>query len=698
MKKTIKSTMLFAAAAMAFTGCVKADFATPEVTIYEYVFKVSAPETKAILGEAAVEYEAGDKLGIFAASSSQIEASLDVTTTPVTVKVQVPAALPAGTIVYAYYPFSASNSAATANAVTLSIPSEQNQDGVTYDADAMPMAAVPYEVKAEVAEESEVAADDLYMKNLAAVAQFNVYAAEASAEKILSVKFESTTGIAGEFVCDLTSAQAPESLSGNVVTTSVTSDLVVGTSAAKAEVYMVLAPGDHAGSVTVLTDKGEYIFNVETPITFQRSVVKPLGLNLANADQVVKYKGGIENADDLVAFAAAVNAGESLAPWTNADGRVVLLNDIDMQGVTSWTPIGSSTIKFSSNVPSLTSGRMFTGYFDGQGHSIKNFAMNCTNSTANAAWGLFGCAGPGAVIKNIVFDSSCTLTVNPTAYTDCGLIAGILWDARVIDITNYAPMNFTATAGLDAKRITMGIVGAAHAQNDSSVVRRVVNKGAMTATGGGSDESGGNAIHVAGIVGFSNSVNSPVHPVVIEYCDNHGNMTSATGRTSGIVAAANQYTHIRNCDNFGDQMNTFEKSKGARLGNITALTGAGCAIYDTRNFGDIISTTSGAVSGILCLVNNDANIFVRVETYGDVVSDMDYSYKGYFFAQNQKTNAVFEDCVVGGRIGKYNGGTYQFEEATAANFWNFMGKTKDADHIAAMKPYFTFTTVTPSVE
>ena len=116
-------------------------------------------------------------------------------------------------------------------------------------------------------------------------------------------------------------------------------------------------------------------------------------------------KGGIATAADLVEFAAAVNAGESFAKWMNSEGKVVLLSDIDMASVTSWTPIGDAVSNWASNKLSITSGNPFTGYFDGKGFSIKNFNMVCTNSKSGAAWGLFGALGSGAVVENIVIYS-----------------------------------------------------------------------------------------------------------------------------------------------------------------------------------------------------------------------------------------------------------------------------------------------------
>ena len=125
--------------------------------------------------------------------------------------------------------------------------------------------------------------------------------------------------------------------------------------------------------ITLTTSEGTYSRNVyKTGVTsyvqkgdnfYAKHLAKPM-YAFANA-------GGIANADDLVAFAAAVNAGESIVNWMNADGKVVLLNDIDMSSVTSWTPIGSSAFNWASNALTLASGKMFTGYFDGQGYKIK---------------------------------------------------------------------------------------------------------------------------------------------------------------------------------------------------------------------------------------------------------------------------------------------------------------------------------------
>ena len=430
--------------------------------------------------------------------------------------------------------------------------------------------------------------------------------------------------------------------------------------------------------ITFTTTEGSYSRNVyKTGVTsyvqkgdnfYAKHLAKPM-YAFANA-------GGIATADDLVAFAAAVNAGESIVNWMNADGKVVLLNDIDMSSVTSWTPIGSSAFNWASNALTLTSGKMFTGYFDGQGYKIKNFKMVCDNTVAGSAWGLFGGLGAGAVVENLVIDESCSLELKATNQTDCGVVAGMMWDAKVRNITSNAAMKFD---GKYTKRITMAVVGMAFAETDSTVVKNVVNNGKIVASDGGSSENGGNAIQVAGILGFgTNHLNSSEIVAVLD-CTNNGDMESATARTSGIAAACNRYTHLRGCKNYGDQVNTFNRKtesagSAARIGNITCITGTGSSLYDCINYGDVISTTKGAIAGIICLINDDGCVLENVATYGRVITDRAAkSYCGAFFGQCNK-KATFTNCICGGAFGTYNGGDYQVTDLTAENYWDYIGQ------------------------
>ena len=386
--------------------------------------------------------------------------------------------------------------------------------------------------------------------------------------------------------------------------------------------------------------------------------------------------GGIATAADLMEFAAAVNAGESFAKWMNSEGKVVLKNDIDMSSVTSWTPIGEAVLTWSSNKLTLNSGNPFTGYFDGKGFSIKNFNAVCINSTKGSTYGFFGCLGAGAVVENIVFDSTCSMELKSTVATDCGMLAGLAWDATVKNITNKGAMKYTGTS--DNIKTTLAVVGMAFAGTQDVLIEGVVNEGNVTAVSGGTNQNGGNAVQVAGILGFGTNDANVSKIAHVKDCTNKGNIESATARASGIVAACNRYTVIRGCKNYGNNLNTFnEKTEtdgsAARIGNITCITGAGSAIYDTVNYGDAISTTKGAIAGILCLVNADDNVLENVANYGRIITDRTIKkYCGVFFGQCNK-KATITNCIAGGAFGAYNGGEYQLTQLTEENYWDYVG-------------------------
>lgn len=393
--------------------------------------------------------------------------------------------------------------------------------------------------------------------------------------------------------------------------------------------------------------------------------------HLAKALYAFASPGGIETADDLIEFAAAVNAGESLAPWQDERGFVVLLNDIDMTGIETWTPIGDAVCPLTgTNALTIESGRPFTGFFDGQGHSIRNFHMVCDNSTPNRAWGFFGALGPGAVVENLVFDASCSLAVKASKGTDCGILAGVVYDATVRNIVNNAPMSFDGSAG--NVRMTMGMVGLAFASK-GVVLDRLTNEAALTSEDGGNTGNGATGIHVGGICGFSTNLASSANPVIFNGCINRGDLTTKVGRASGIVAAANRYTHLTDCTNYGLNDNAFPRSGYARLGNITCITGPGIKFTNVVNRGDLISRTKGAAGGILCLVNHNDNEFIGCESYGRVISDRpDNDYKGTFFGQCKKA-AKFRNCIAQGDVGTYNGGDCIMTGVNADNYMDYLG-------------------------
>lgn len=674
MRNRIFSIM---AGLLVIAGCAKE--AAPEHSPADSDFLVLKADwadlTKTDMNEGNSTWEAGDKITVVydGAAYEYVAGSAGETTT-FTSTAGITSYDPAKSLV-AYYP-------ATDVAGTIKVESEKTltfKEGTQTNTSCAPLVGTPKD------DNLKNGALSVVFSNVFAVLELRIDAGElAGTAKSIKVEpasaedFEGYLSFAGT-VDPATLAVTPaENGTGNSLT------LTLPENADPKQAMTLKFPvgrfSTNSGlKISLTTSEGTYSRNVyKTGVTsyvqkgdffYARHLAKPM-YAFANA-------GGIATAEDLVAFASAVNAGESIVNWMNADGKVVLLNDIDMSSVTSWTPIGASNFTWASNALTCDSGKMFTGYFDGQGHSIKNFKMVCENSTDGAAWGLFGGLGAGAVVENVVFDESCSLELKATAQTDCGIVAGMAWDARVRNITNNASMTFSGTC--KSKRVTMAVVGMAFAETDSTMVSNVVNNGKIVASDGGSNQNGGNAIHIAGILGFgTNHLNSSEIVAVLD-CTNNGDIESATARTSGIAAACNRYTHLRGCKNYGDQINTFNvktESAGsaARIGNITCITGAGSSLYDCTNYGDVISTTKGAVAGIICLVNNDDAVFENVATYGRVITDRKVNtYCGAFFGQCNK-KAEFKNCVCGGAFGTYNNGDYQVTELTADNYWDYIGQ------------------------
>ena len=134
-----------------------------------------------------------------------------------------------------------------------------------------------------------------------------------------------------------------------------------------------------------------------------------------------KYQAGvswkISDANGMKSLALLANelAGNG-AIGDSCLGRTFYLeNDIDMAGVTDYTPIGNDNGNAAEN---RASGHRFSGTFDGQGHKIKNLVMTSNGEgvveLGVVELGVFGTL-KGAVVRNLIIDSSCSFTYNGTS-------------------------------------------------------------------------------------------------------------------------------------------------------------------------------------------------------------------------------------------------------------------------------------------
>lgn len=381
-------------------------------------------------------------------------------------------------------------------------------------------------------------------------------------------------------------------------------------------------------------------------------VIKPVFFTRSDASQIT-----ISTKEELLQFAANVNAGA-----IPAGTEVLLTQDIDMAGVSGWTPIGNASITVSSNVSSMeiNDGYAFTGIFDGGGHVIRNLNLTADGSADNQIMGLFGVI-KGAEIRNLQIgdDSgaeSSSLNIRTPASIWAGVLAGIAIDSKISDCSSYASINYDSTTSSSA-RAFVAMVGGCFSDTSETWLDQVKNYGAVKADVHGNTNNGlGTAPHIGGVCALTsaNSTNKLINHV--DYCANYGDITSNSARTAAIVGAANSYTEFNSCTNYGNQTNSIGST--GRLGGITVILGTGSTMTDCVNYGDLISTNGARVGGLVSLPNNAYNSFSGCANYGRIISDD--SYRGVFFGYNAVAS-TWVNCTAGGQVGVYNGGNFIYD-------------------------------------
>ena len=281
----------------------------------------------------------------------------------------------------------------------------------------------------------------------------------------------------------------------------------------------------------------------------------------------------ITTAAELKAFLDAVNAGDFSA-YVMDNGEVVLGSDIDLTGVT------------------LTPANKFTGVFNGQGYSLKNW--NTQRGLFEMNWG---------VVKNVVIDKSCTLTRTDTSVgnKNIGFVVENIDDetAVVSGCVNYGSVTISDVTFGDCR--IGGVVGVSYGFLDNCV-----NYGKITVT----SQTVSNAQYIGGVVGYVNpntGTKAPLGKDFVANCVNHGDVdvnfpgTPKQVYAGGILGAtptnkSYQVTYlgqIKNCTNLGNVTYTF-----GVLGNGTYANIGGCVGYseanmeDCNNYGNVKYTVS----------------------------------------------------------------------------------------------------------
>jgi hypothetical protein len=377
---------------------------------------------------------------------------------------------------------------------------------------------------------------------------------------------------------------------------------------------------------------------------------------------------GINSLADFKEFRDLVNAGSDYSKFCNSEGAVVLNVDLDFSGESNWTPIGYASAPLTSNVPAI-SGNAFTGRFSGNGHKLKNLKLVANGTVAGMPFGLFGTLGTGAIVENFILENSCSLTVTSSVSLSCGVVAGLVYDATVRDITSYAPITFKG--GSVGTPMHTAIVGMLYSDAVGTTVDSVHNNGEIIAQNpAGTTENGGNAHHVAGIVGYAHaSTNTAAKGNTISNCSNYGNMTSATARTSGVLAAGQSSTYLVNCENRGHQTNNFVTVGGARIGGVVCYLAGKSKMSGCINYGNVISKTSARVGGLVSLPASST--FEYCENYGTIQTDD--TNRGLFFGYSG-TVSSWSNCKASGKVGSYNNGSPVYDTYAESVKTTYLGK------------------------
>lgn len=249
--------------------------------------------------------------------------------------------------------------------------------------------------------------------------------------------------------------------------------------------------------------------------------------------------------------------------------HIVLDADIDLAGV------------------ELVTAEDFYGVFDGQGYSIKNW---------NTTRGLF-ILNHGTV-KNIVIDSTCTLTA-PTDGNNVSLIVEDNEEPGIVEgCVNNGKVIVTDVSAV-GRRIG-GVVGVSY-----GTVRNCINNGDIEVTSAAVN----NNQQVGGVVGYCNpnaGSKEALGTAFLANCINNGNVTVVfpcqpkKAMVGGVLggtqnAASTTAAHlgtIKNCINNGDVKYRFEVLNTGTYGNVGGVVGyAQADLIECNNYGRVEYST-----------------------------------------------------------------------------------------------------------
>lgn len=549
-------SLLFAAA---LAGCSQLEEQTPTENEYTYTFKVADDDhTKTSYGEDHIVFEKDDLVASYALTSLNKSTPVEVAESGekiITVRSSV--ALNAGDKVYAYYPYNSANDGASKTEVTLEIPTTQ----VSGDADAMPMVALPFTLREDVASNVETEVGTLRFLNLGSIIKLSIYSSDSKfqGETIQGVTFAEEKPVAGSFTYDITNVNVenPAAVSGYTETSvRVNGSGIVGTNEADGGVlYMVVAPGTYKGKFIIHTNMADYTYDSSSKEReYARATVKPLNINLASTNWVAvdKYDNSIDSPRELVAFLKGTSAEDT-------DDYTISTN-LDLAGYT------------------LPSASGFGGTLDGGGFTISNLVSSLPIFAQNSG-----------TISNLNIDETCSFTPSVNC-VQFGALVGLDNGGTYNSVATAATIKITATANIESNIALGGLVGASN-NADGATFDSCSNSGAITVDATNYSHW---PIAMGGIVGW-------VKKAAFNECTNNGPLTL----TAFYHNPFHQWPYVTSENTTDVDANT---SVGGIVGkawdiNNNIPTGSGAYVYTDAAYGAYFEECKNNAGGVITITH-----------------------------------------------------------------------------------------------
>jgi len=343
------------------------------------------------------------------------------------------------------------------------------------------------------------------------------------------------------------------------------------------------------------------------------SSVAPLGVSANTSLSTAEVKTEMLKYTSIEISTPSQLSQIGINPSYPLDGDYVLTADIDLGSLASWTPVGGSNVTLGAQSGSF----VFSGTFDGQGHTISDLYANASLTNSQSAYGIFGVVGSNAkddpaVITNLILDN-CSIDISSyTGTLSAGILAGeVNGYAEISNISSISSdnsdMSYNTIYGKTGTLKGAGcMIGSVNGGKNGVTLRDLYNTSALYVESSGRTCLGGG---IAGLISAS-SVES------MSSCVYAGNYCYV-GRFEGYGISSGAATNVTNCYYLTGAANTGVKKTEAEFTSGTLFAGLDSSRWSATSGSYLCLNVKSATKGITL----PDPVFAGVESWDRVKSD-----------------------------------------------------------------------------